>query len=159
MRAMAKLPPPAHLVVATGGVDLQWLDGHLEALGLRGRVIVKTKVPPQELVGLYATSELAISPSLYEGFGFPAAEAMACGLPLVAARGGALPEVVGDAGVLVPPADEGALAEAIGQLLNDPERRARLGRAARERIVTKFRWEDTAERMVAVYREALDADH
>ena len=157
LRAMARLPPPAHLVVATGGVDLQWLDGHLEALGLRGRVIVKTKVPPQELVGLYATSELAISPSLYEGFGFPAAEAMACGLPLVAARGGALPEVVGDAGVLVPPADEGALAKAIGQLLNDPERRARLGRAARERIVTKFRWEDAAERMVAVYREALDA--
>ena len=77
---------------------------------------------------------------------------------MVAARGGALPGVVGNAGVLVPPADEEALAHAIGSLLNDPERRARLGRAARERIVTEFRWENAAERMVAGYREALAAN-
>ena len=157
LRAMARLPPPAHLVVATGGVNNDWLNWHIETLGLRRRVTVKKRVPPSELVGLYATAEVAVSPSLFEGFGLPAAEAMACELPLVAARGGALPEVVGDAGVLVPLADEEALAEAISALLADPARRALLGRAARERICREFRWEAAAERLVEVYRGAIHA--
>jgi len=109
-------------------------------------------------VALYASAEVAVSPSLFEGFGFPAAEAMACGLPLVAARGGALPEVVGEAGVLVPPADPRALAGALTALLADPERRRCLGEAARRRVLTAFRWEDAARRLGEVYQEAIDAD-
>ncbi len=157
LRALARLAPPAHLVVATGGLDAERLAGRVRDLGVKGRITVKTRVPPNELVGLYATAEVAVSPSLFEGFGFPAAEAMACGLPLVAARGGALPEVVGDAGVLVPIADADALARALGGLLADPARRERMGRAARERIVSTFRWEDAARGMLAVYQEAIDA--
>jgi glycosyltransferase involved in cell wall biosynthesis len=102
---------------------------------------------------------VAVSPSLFEGFGFPAAEAMACGLPLVAARGGALPEVVGDAGVLVPVADDAALADAIAALLDDPARREALGRVARQRVRERFRWDAAARDLVAVYEELHHADH
>jgi glycosyltransferase involved in cell wall biosynthesis len=84
---------------------------------------------------------------------------MACGLPLVAARGGALPEVVGDAGVLVPVADDAALADGIAALLADPSRREALGLAARRRVQERFRWEVAARELVDVYREAIHADH
>jgi MMP alpha-(1->4)-mannosyltransferase len=160
LRAMARLPAPAHLVVATGGISQQdWLREQLDTLGLHDRVTIRYRVEPASLVELYASAQVAVSPSLFEGFGFPAAEAMACGLPLVAARGGALPEVVGDAGVLVPVADDAALAGAIAGLLADPARREALGRAARERVVERFRWDAAARALVHVYEEAIGADH
>ena len=88
-----------------------------------------------------------------------AGEAMACGVPLVSTDGGALPEIVGDAGVIVPAADSAALARAIGGLLDDPPRRAALGRAGRQRIVDSFSWEVCARQMVDYYRRVLaDAD-
>jgi glycosyltransferase involved in cell wall biosynthesis len=100
-----------------------------------------------------------VVPSLYEGFGFPAAEAMACELPVVATTAGALPEVVGaeDTGILVPPRDATALARAIRLLLGDPDLRHKMGQAARNRIVKLFTWENAARQMVEVYREAIDA--
>jgi glycosyltransferase involved in cell wall biosynthesis len=106
---------------------------------------------------MYASAEVAVSPSVFEGFGFPAAEAMACGLPLVAAKGGALPEVVGDAGRLVPTRNAHALATAINILLGDAGLRQRLGQAARVRVQTKFRWEDAVRRLLRVYIEMIDA--
>ena len=160
LRAMARLAPPAHLVIATGSVaDPAGLRAQLGALGIADRVTLRLGLGARELVSLYATAQVAVSPSLFEGFGLPAAEAMACGLPLVAARGGALPEVVGDAGVLVPVADEAALAEAIAALLVDPQRREALGRAARLRVKERFRWRDAASALVNVYEEARDAHH
>jgi MMP alpha-(1->4)-mannosyltransferase len=160
LRAMARLAPPAHLVVATGGLSRQdWLREQLAALRLHDRVSIRTRVEPASLVELYASAQVAVSPSLFEGFGFPAAEAMACGLALVAARGGALPEVVGDAGVLVPVADDAALADAIAALLADPGRREALGRAARARVRERFRWDAAARALVDVYEEAIGADH
>ena len=160
LRAMARLAPPAHLVVATGGISQQdWLRDQLDSLRLHDRVTLRYRVDPASLVELYASAQVAVSPSLFEGFGFPAAEAMACGLPLVAARGGALPEVVGDAGVLVPVADSAALADAIAALLADPARREALGVAARERVQARFRWDTAARALVDVYEEAIHADH
>ena len=160
LRAMAILPPPAHLVVATGGISRQdWLREQLESLGIAGRVHIRYQVPPGELVRLYAGAEVAVSPSLYEGFGFPACEAMACGLPLVATDGGALPEVVGDAGVIVPKGDPQALAAALAGLLNDPGRRSTLGAAARKRVTEHFRWDTAARSLLEVYRETIDAHH
>lgn len=163
LRAMARLAaraPEAHLVVATGGISRQdWLAAQLDTLGLRGRVTIHYRVDGGTLVRLYASAQVAVSPSLFEGFGFPAAEAMACGLPLVAARGGALPEVVGDAGVLVPVADDAALADAIAALLDDPARREALGRVARQRVRERFRWDAAARDLVAVYEELHHADH
>ena len=81
---------------------------------------------------------------------------MACGTPVVSTTGGALPEVVGDAGILVPPADANAMERAILELLDNPERREELSRAGYERIRKNFTWEHTAERIVSVYREAID---
>jgi glycosyltransferase involved in cell wall biosynthesis len=112
-----------------------------------------------EIAKHYAQATLAVVPSLYEGFGFPAGEAMACEVPVVSTLGGALPEVVGDdgrAGLLVPTRDANALAQAIASLLDDPERRAAMGRSGRERVLQHFTWRRAAERTVAVYREAID---
>jgi glycosyltransferase involved in cell wall biosynthesis len=111
------------------------------------------------LVRLYCRAEIAVVPSLYEGFGFPAAEAMACELPVVASTAGALPEVVGEdgAGMLVPPRNAPALAQAIKNLLEDPGLRLRMGQSARRRVLSRFTWEQAAQQMVTVYREAIDA--
>jgi glycosyltransferase involved in cell wall biosynthesis len=97
-------------------------------------------------------------PSLYEGFSLPAVEAMATGTPLIATRGGALPEVVGDDGttaVLVPPGDAAALAGTIAELLDDPARRDAVGAAGRARVRARYSWERTAEETAALYREVI----
>ncbi|MDP4917318.1 MAG: glycosyltransferase, partial [Haliea sp.] len=94
-------------------------------------------------------------PSIYEGFGLPAGEAMACGVPVISTDGGALPEVVGDAGVLVPVRDAEALAAAIDSLLQDPQRRTLLAAAGRQRILELFSWEVCARDMDAYYRQVI----
>jgi glycosyltransferase involved in cell wall biosynthesis len=158
LRAMTYVRPEAHLVVVTGGIsDQPTLERELDTLGLRHRITFYSRLSSAALVHMYATAEVAVSPSLFEGFGFPAAEAMACGLPLVAARGGALPEVVGDAGLLVPTRNPQALAVAINTLLRDANLRQRLGQAARARVQTKFRWEEAVQHLVRVYMEMIDA--
>ena len=87
----------------------------------------------------------------------PVLEAMACGVPVISTSGGALPEVVGDAGILVPPADAAALREAIDALLNDPERRRRIGEAGLARVRNSLTWRHAAQKTIEVYREAIDA--
>ncbi len=116
------------------------------------------RIEDEEFAHYYARATLAVVPSLYEGFGFPAGEAMACKTPVVSTTGGALPEVVGDAGVLVPPGDSKALASAIVSLLDDPERRHRLGEEGFRRVHEQFTWRRAAECMVEVYREAMNAN-
>jgi MMP alpha-(1->4)-mannosyltransferase len=115
-------------------------------------------VDPLELVAHYAQSEVAVVPSLYEGFSLPAVEAMACAVPLVTTTGGALPEVVGPDGhaaLHVPPADAGALAHALGRLLDDGDLRARLGGTGRTRAVQRFGWRASARATVAEYERVL----
>ena len=115
------------------------------------------RIKDGEFAHYYAKATIAVVPSLYEGFGLPAGEAMACGVPVVSTTGGALPEVVGDAGVLVPPGDAGALERAIIDLLDHPEKREQLGRAGYERVLQNFTWRATALRVAEVYREAINA--
>jgi glycosyltransferase involved in cell wall biosynthesis len=158
LRAMALLPAPAHLVIASGGIAQPGrFEALLAGLGIAGRVTVHFRLSGETLVNMYASAQVAVSPSLFEGFGFPAAEAMACGVPLVAARGGALPEVVGDAGLLVPTGDPQALAEACVRLLKDASLRRRLGKAARERVMERFRWDAAAAELTEIYERVLHA--
>jgi len=132
----------------------------IERLGLAPIVQVVSGISDEELAGNYARAQVAVVPSLYEGFSLPAIEAMASGVAVVATTGGALPEVVGTDGVtglLVPPDDPGALAAAIGRLLDDDGLRLRLGAAGRERVLGRFTWPVTAAGTAEQYR-ALMAD-
>ena len=132
---------------------------HLERLGLQEAVEFTGKVEADEIADLYARATMAVVPSLYEGFGLPAGEAMACGVPVVATTGGALPEVVGRdgrAGLLVEPRSGEALAGAIGELLDAPERREAMGEAGKARVAELFTWRRAAQRRVEIYREAIE---
>jgi len=127
----------------------------VERLDLDGTVRFTGRLTAEELAQHYSAAQIAIVPSLYEGFGLPAAEAMACGTPVIASTGGALPEVVGDAGMLVPPGRADALAAAIRQLLNDKQAQLRMSEAGRKRVEENFSWEQAARRTLEVYREVL----
>jgi glycosyltransferase involved in cell wall biosynthesis len=130
----------------------------IDRLGLGPIVRCVSGISDEELAGLYAEAEVAVVPSLYEGFSLPAIEAMACGVPLVATTGGALPEVVGDGGdtgLLVTPDDPEALAGGIRRVLDDPALAARLGAGGRERVLGRFTWQATARGTTDQYRLLL----
>jgi glycosyltransferase involved in cell wall biosynthesis len=128
----------------------------LNRSGLHGHVRFIHGLSTDELVQEYARASLAVVPSLYEGFGLPAAEAMACGVPVVATDAGGLPEVVGNAGCIVPPADATVLAAVIRSLFNNPESLESLGRAGRQRMLSRFTWRRAAEETIGVYRQVLE---
>ena len=135
--------------------NLKLVPGLVRQYGLSSRVHFTGRLSTEQLVRLYNQATLVVSPSLYEGFGLPAAEAMACGAPVVATTAGAFPEVIenGVSGLLVPPGNAPALANAIERLLEDTELRQRLGQESRRRIVDRFSWGETAERTLALYQE------
>ncbi|GAA3036874.1 glycosyltransferase family 4 protein [Streptomyces glomeratus] len=161
IEALAKVRtehPGAHLVVVGKRAKDGPVAQAIERYGLEGAVEFVKGISDAELVDLVRSAEVACVPSLYEGFSLPAAEAMATGTPLVATTGGAIPEVAGPDGetcLAVPPGDAGALAAALGRLLGDPQLRARLGVAGRERVLRRFTWARAAEGTVARYREAM----
>jgi glycosyltransferase involved in cell wall biosynthesis len=124
-------------------------------LHLQDRVRFVSDISTAEMVRYYAEATIAVVPSIYEGFGLPAGEAMACGVPVVSSDGGALPEVVGNAGVVVQAGDADALAEGIAGLLEDPARREQLAEAGRQRILDNFCWRVCARRMSDFYLQVL----
>ena len=126
-------------------------------LGIAPRVEFTGRIGNEDLVRQYARAAAAVVPSLYEGFGLPAGEAMACGVPVISTTGGALPEVVGDAGLLVPPADPAALAAAIRRILDHPDEGRVLGQRGLARVGLNFTWRRAAELTVSAYRETIDA--
>jgi glycosyltransferase involved in cell wall biosynthesis len=123
-------------------------------LGLADRVIFPGFVPAEELPWWYRAAELFVYPSLFEGFGLPVLEAMACATPSITSSVSSLPEVAGDAAVLVAPEDTAALAAAMARVLDDPALAARM-RAAGLRQAARFPWTRTARETVAVYRAVL----
>ena len=154
--ALERLPPAVTLRIVDDPYPRKTLmPMEVERRGLSGRVTFTGKLSPEALVGEYCRCTLLVQPSLYEGFGLPAAEAMACGTSVVAAGSGAVGEVVTpQAGVLVPPGDGEALAHAIGSLLADPARRRAMGAAGVREAVARFSWPACARRVVEVYRQA-----
>jgi glycosyltransferase involved in cell wall biosynthesis len=162
LEALAKLRTDrddAHLVVVGRLRDGSQVPAVLDRLSLQGAVRFTTGISDDELSELYASAEVAVVPSLYEGFSLPAIEAMASGVPLVATTGGALPEVAGTNGVtalLVPPNDPGALAAELLRVLDDADLRARIGAAGRQRTLERFTWPVTARLTAEQYRVLLD---
>jgi glycosyltransferase involved in cell wall biosynthesis len=164
LEALTHLPDHVTLKIIDGRIPEDGLvPRFIRRHGLERRVILHRKMlSVPELVAQYSTAKVAVVPSFFEGFGFPASEAMACGLPVIANAVGALPEVVGsdgEAGRLVPPRDARALASAIAEILADPVRASRMGHAARARIGRLFRWQDAASQLVDVFEETLRAAH
>ncbi|WP_411069624.1 glycosyltransferase family 4 protein [Streptomyces sp. cmx-4-25] len=161
VEALAKLRtenPDAHLVVVGRRAEDGPVARAIERYGLEGAVEFVKGISDAELVDLVRSAQVSCVPSLYEGFSLPAAEAMATGTPLVATTGGAIPEVAGPDGetcLAVPPGDAGALATALGRVLGDPELRARLGAAGRERVLDRFTWARAAQGTAELYREAI----
>ncbi len=134
----------------------------IDSLGLRPHIDFVSGVTDERIVELYAEAELAVVPSLYEGFSLPAIEAMSTGICLVATDGGALPEVTGTHNETVlqcPAANAEALATSIATGLDSAELRARIGEAGRQRVVTRWTWKHCAELTVEQYREVLDMPH
>jgi glycosyltransferase involved in cell wall biosynthesis len=146
--------PMLPLVLAGGyGWGSRALVRRIEGLAAAG-VRSLGRVAPDQLLRLYQGAAVFVYPSLYEGFGLPPLEAMACGVPTVVSDASSLPEVVGSAGIKVPPGDAAGLAAALADLLANPARRAELARRGPERA-RLFRWETAAERMEAIFAEAL----
>jgi glycosyltransferase involved in cell wall biosynthesis len=133
-----------------------WLDDDVEkaaeALGPRCRLLGRVEQP--DLVALYNAAVALIFVSLYEGFGLPALEAMACGCPVLASSTSSLPELVGDAGFLVDPLDEDAIAAALARISADPQLRAELSARGQERA-GQFTWETVGRQTAEVYRQAV----
>jgi len=131
----------------------------IDRLGLADRIEFVSGVTDERIVELYSEAELAVVPSLYEGFSLPAIEAMCSGTPLVATDGGALPEVTGRDGETVlqcRAGDVDALVTALRRGLDDPELRARIGAAGRQRVLERWTWRRCAEMTVDQYREVLE---
>ena len=130
----------------------------IDKLAITDSVRFVSGVSDAELVELMGSAEIACVPSLYEGFSLPTAELMACATPLVVSRAGAIPEVVGPDGEcadLVTPGDVGELGAAIAALLDDPERRERMGRAGRKRVEELFSWRAVAVKVAAAYEDVI----
>jgi glycosyltransferase involved in cell wall biosynthesis len=158
VRAFASLVPHvAHDLLLVGPADNRFPDEAYKVAmeaGLNGRVRFLDWVPETDLVSLYALADLVVVPSLLEGFGLPALEAMNSGTPVLAGQTSSLPEVVGEAGVLVDPYDTEALAIGMRELLHDEARRQRLAEAGRMRAQS-FTWQHVAQKVLRVYEEAV----
>ncbi|HEC22452.1 MAG TPA: glycosyltransferase family 1 protein, partial [Chloroflexi bacterium] len=158
IRAYARLPQRRTVKLAlVGGKGWQFerIFALIEALGLEEDVLTPGYVPADELPMWYNSAEVFVYPSVYEGFGLPLLEAMACGLPVVASNTTSLPEAVGPDGLLLPPDDARAWTETLSGLLSDPAARSALAERGRQRA-RRFTWEQTARQVVASYRRALN---
>ena len=159
LRAIAMLAPKypgIHLLVLGRLKKGGETEKLVRQLRISNHLTFVSGISTEKLVNLYAQASMVVVPSLYEGFGLPAGEAMACGVPVISTNGGALPEVVGDGGIIVPVRDFEAIAEAIEGLINDPGRRAALATKGRRRILDLFSWQVAALHMVALYERILD---
>jgi glycosyltransferase involved in cell wall biosynthesis len=146
-----------HLTVIGTPKEDGVIDKLVKSLNAHEYITFTGRIEDSEFAHYYARTTMAVVPSIYEGFGLPAGEAMACKVPVISTTGGALPEVVGDTGVLVPPGDAKSLETAIIDLLDNPGKRARLAEAGYDRARKNFTWLNTAKQVVEVYREAIIA--
>jgi len=157
LRALARLPSRFRLVIVDGRLypGRVYAGNLVQELGLCGRVEFIEGASGDELVAEYNKAWMVIVPSLFEGFGMPALEAMACGAPVIATDAGALPEVTGESACIVPAGDVRSLMEAVLRLDADEAERKRLGRSARDRALSRFCWDACAGEVEKSYGEAI----
>jgi glycosyltransferase involved in cell wall biosynthesis len=157
IRAYATLGNTEHRLIIGGGRGWKYesIFALVDELGLRDRIWFPGFVRHSELPHWYNAADAFVFPSIYEGFGLPPLEAMACGTPVIASNASSLPEVVGSAGLLVDPTDVAALADAIHQVLRNPELAATMSAQGLTRA-DRFSWKASAERTAAVYERILD---
>jgi glycosyltransferase involved in cell wall biosynthesis len=158
LRAVAKLVTErdVHLVVV--GIPSPATVKQTAQLSLSDRVTFTSALPDEEYARLLASAEIAVIPSLYEGFSLPAVEHMASGTPLIASRAGALPEVTGDAALLADPGDPEQLAAALRGLHDNPARREMLAHQGLRRVRERFAWPAVAAATVALYHAAINEE-
>jgi alpha-1,3-rhamnosyl/mannosyltransferase len=152
-RLLAESSPPDYDCVIAGAWDDRYPEGRqrVSELGLDDRVRFLGPIPEADLPGLYASADLFVTASLYEGFGLPALEAMACGTPVACSNTSSLPEVVGEAGLLFDPLDVDAIASAIQRAMSDPGLRRDLSDRGLERA-SMFTWDRVARQTLELYR-------
>ena len=155
---LVKKYPELHLVLVSQPKQGGETEKLVKQLGIGDKIQFVHGISTEVMVEHYARSSIAVVPSIYEGFGLPAGEAMACGVPVIATDGGALPEVVGQAGLTVPVKDADAIAAAIEKLLSNPKAREQYGQLGRKRIENNFSWQLVAEQMSALYQQILSAE-
>lgn len=131
--------------------------GFLKNMKVRSNIVVTDFVPHEDLVALYGGAEVFVFPSLYEGFGLPPLEAMACGVPVITSKTSSLPEVVGDAGILVDPTSVHEISDAIVMVLENESLQHRMVKAGLERA-RLFSWEGSAQKMLDVFEEVKNGD-
>jgi glycosyltransferase involved in cell wall biosynthesis len=158
LRAVAKLATERDARLVVIGTPSSATREQVSLLALGDRVTFANSLPDEEYAELLASAEVAVIPSLYEGFSLPAVEHLASGTPLVASRAGALPEVVGDAAVLVEPGDPEELAAALRELLDDGARRAELSERGLARVRERFAWPAVATATVGLYLNAINGE-
>ena len=144
-------------LVITGGKGWQYKEifETVERLNLQKEVIFTGHIPDDDLPKLYNAADLFAFPSLYEGFGIPPLEAMACGIPVITSNTGSLPEVVGDAGIMVDPYDIDGLAKAMYEVLNNEGLKEEMVKKGLERA-KMFSWKKCAKEVLDVYEEAYN---
>ncbi|MGK0291027.1 MAG: glycosyltransferase involved in cell wall biosynthesis [bacterium] len=130
-------------------------ERQIKRLGMNDRIQFFTGIETEELAELYTKATMVVVPSIYEGFGLPAGEAMSSGTPVISTTGGALSEIVGDAGILIEPKQPKEIATAIDNLLKNPEQQKELSQKGRQRILDLFCWKRVARSMEDIYQGAI----
>ena len=128
----------------------------IQRLSLDSKISFHSELSESDIVYLYSSAEIAVIPSLYEGFGFGAGEAMACGVPLISTHSGGLKEVVGNAAIEVRPRDSEGISNAIVDLFSNPDKREHYKKVVRERVEREFQWLNTAKKYVEIFEEEVD---
>jgi glycosyltransferase involved in cell wall biosynthesis len=156
LRAVAKLVTERDVRLVVIGAPSDATKKLIAQLSLGDKVTFTSGLPDSDYAALLASAEIAVVPSLYEGFSLPAVEHMASGTPLIASRAGALPEVTGDAAVLTQPGDPEELSVALRRLHDDPAKRARLAAHGLKRVGERFAWPAVAAATAALYRDVIN---
>ncbi|WP_080797512.1 glycosyltransferase family 4 protein [Desulfamplus magnetovallimortis] len=146
---------PIKLVVIGSPKKNGGIEKVIKRLALGHLIEFTGRIDNKRFVEEYAKATIAVVPSLYEGFGLPVGEAMACRIPVICTTGGALPEVAGNAAKIVPSANAKALKDAIVRLLDDPSERERMAQAGYDRVMNNYTWEMTALKTANAYREVI----